>query len=80
MIPNLTVFIAIWSEWVLTTCSVSCGSGVRNRTRSKCDVPNVPSSCEYETETVSCNLGPCPSTIPPATTQPVKPTTSGKLD
>ena len=76
------IIIAIWSDWGYTACSVSCGPGVRNRTRSKCSNPNAPESCEYQTQTLTCNLNPCPSTVPPATTtsQPVQLTTSGKLN
>ena len=51
-----------WNEWIIGTCSSSCGGGTRTNTRSK----NV--SAEYEGDecegttsiTESCNVQECP--------------------
>ena len=54
-----------WNEWIIGTCSSSCGGGTRTNTRSK----NV--SAEYEGDecegttsiTESCNVQECPGNL-----------------
>ncbi|XP_063405713.1 leucine-rich repeat-containing protein 57-like [Mytilus trossulus] len=55
-----------WSSWFNSSCSVSCGEGVRIRNRT-CDNPSPTGSGQNcvgsETETSICNLGKCPSKL-----------------
>ncbi|XP_063418218.1 coadhesin-like [Mytilus trossulus] len=52
-----------WSPWFNSSCSVSCGEGVRIRNRT-CDNPPPSGSGQHcvgsETEKSICNLGKCP--------------------
>ncbi|KAL9959837.1 hypothetical protein ACROYT_G033195 [Oculina patagonica] len=60
-----------WSQW--TACSVTCGDGIRSRSRSCTNPPpsNNGASCVGDgSEVGACNLGACPAvtTAPPPTT------------
>lgn len=53
--PTVDCRYVQFGEWKFTTlCSVTCGSGIRNRTRKSYN-----SECEDEIEVVACNLSPC---------------------
>ena len=51
-----------WSEW--STCSVSCGEGIEERTRGQIPAQHGGKSCVGDSvETTPCSNDPCPSEI-----------------
>ena len=51
-----------WSEW--STCSVSCGEGIEERTRGQIPAQHGGKPCVGDSvETTPCSKDPCPSEI-----------------
>ena len=60
---HIVLLFLAWGPWTEGTCSQTCGTGIRTRTRL-CDQPApaaVNQTCVGESNmTVACNTEPCP--------------------
>ncbi|XP_063436348.1 slit homolog 1 protein-like [Mytilus trossulus] len=70
-----------WSSWSCTSCSVSCGVGIKHRVRS-CDNPKPSDDGKYcvgpSIESVICNLGKCRASCKEADKKAVIPMPRGR--
>ena len=53
-----------WGEWRNGPCSVSCGGGIRTKTRTKITEESNGGTCNgTASETEMCNINQCPNNI-----------------